>query len=153
MKTIFIVTISLAFPLFFTSCVKCKCEPRTDDPFEFKLINNIGNNLYSGATAIYKIDSLKIFYKNNSSALIQESTSLTKSTSADSTIFIYFAPDKRSTYYFYYTYNNFDSVNIEWKRVNGKCCGEPFTYDAIQSVKFKNVLSVPNAKGQYIFIR
>ena len=144
----------LLISIAYHSCIKCTCEPRTDTPLQFKLVNASNNDLYSGPTGIYKSDSLKIFYKNNTGSLQQENTYVSKCSCADSSIFVsLLTNDKKITYYFYYNSNTFDSVNIEWKRIRARCCGEPFSYDEIISVKFKNAFIIPDNKGIYYFVR
>ena len=153
MKNFRILLGCLIIYIVYYSFVKCNCEPPTDTFLQFKLVNTSNNDLYSGATALYKLDSLKIFYKNNAGSLQQEQASVFKCPCPDSSISVLFAPNKKTTYYFYYNSSISDSINIEWKRFNGRCCGDPYSYDDIVSVKFKNAFVLPDTKGIYYFVR
>lgn len=98
------------------SCIKppCKCEPAPMQYVECKFINQQGQNLVSGPTAVYSMDSIQILKNHNSFSV--HNASVTKSYRDPSNLMLdFYLPEDRSFVY-YGSQAKTDTLDISWDK-------------------------------------
>ena len=134
------------------SCLKppCECDFAPRQYIECRLVNRQGQNLVFGPNAIYKFDSIQIL-KNDHDLSINNASVDRLYRDSSFLRFDFYVPESRSFIYFNQQTKT-DTLDIEWIKKTGKCCGAPSTYYITGEVKFNNVLIQPT-NGIYYFLK
>ena len=121
------------------SCIKppCQCEPIQSDHVDIKIVDRQGQNLVYCPSKVFPVDSLRVL--KNSYDFSVHNASVSRSFSDTTAIqFDFFVPEKKS--YMYYNHlTKQDTLDIDWVAKKRKCCGEPYTFQAIEGVKLNGV--------------
>lgn len=117
---------------------------------ELKLVNQQGQNLIFGDTAIYALDSIQIL-KNYNNFSINNASVRRSFNDSFSLRLDFYVPEPKSFIY-YNQQAKTDTLEINWSEKTGKCCNAPFTYYSINGVKFNGLLIQPK-NGIYYFVK
>jgi hypothetical protein len=134
------------------SCDKepCNCDFVARQVTEIKFINQQGQNLIFGATALYHIDSIQVLNQKNNFKI--NNASVRKGVIDSNNVeFDFYVPAEKN-YLYYNQQTQLDSLEIKWLTKTGKCCGNLQEYAVVDSVKFNNV-SVKPLNGVYYFVK
>jgi hypothetical protein len=142
----------LYLTLCFISCNKppCECDFTPVNFIQIQLVNQQGQNLLSGPSALYQVDSLKIL--NQPFNLDINNASVEKGVTDSTAVLINFYVYETKNYIYYNSQTPVDSIEINWVRKVGKCCETPMNYELVDAVKFNNTLVNP-VKGTYYFVK
>ena len=114
-----------------------------------KIVNNQGQNLIFGASALYNADSIRILEQKNNLSITN--AFVTKQV-ADSTLIFDFYKILRKSYIYYNQQTPRDSLEIKWITKIRECCGEKNPYYEVDSVIFNNAFIKP-VNGVCTFVK
>lgn len=149
MKNYFYLLLGL---ILISSCNKppCECDYIAIDFIECKIVNQQGQNLIFGPSALYKIDSVQILNDYNNFNI--NNASVRKGLIDSTALRFDFHIAAVRSYIFYNHQSAEDSVEVKWLTKTGKCCGASQEYYTIDSVKFNNIFIKP-INGIYTFVK
>jgi hypothetical protein len=151
-RLIFFVFVTLIVTSI-TSCLKppCQCDPPGPIPYlEFRIVNQQGQNLVFGSSAIFKVDTIQLLKNYNDFSVSNASVNRSY---IDSTnlAFNFHVPEAKSFIY-YGRQAKTDTLEIDWVHKEGKCCGEPFPYYSPETFKL-NDQSLQPRNGVYYIVK
>lgn len=151
MKFTFCKLLPVFLILSVTSCLKppCNCDPLPFKYLKVKIVNQQGQNLLFGTSALYNPDSIKILEQSNN---LSVTNAFVSKLISDSTILFDFIKPSEKNYIYYNQQTSLDSLQIKWRTKTGKCCGEKYTFYEVDSVKF-NTGSMKPINGSFILIK
>jgi hypothetical protein len=114
------------------------------------MVNQQGQNLIFGSSALYKIDSVLILNEHNNFNI--NNASVRKGLLDSTALRFDFHTAAVKSYIFYNQQTLEDSVEIKWLTKTGKCCEASQEYYTVDSVKFNNVF-VKSVNGIYTFVK
>jgi hypothetical protein len=134
---------ALLFFIILTSCDKPCNDCGDPNPTQFikaKILNQQGQNLIFGSTALYHSDSIRLLKEKNNLSITNGSVS--KNTK-DSTLLLEFYNSEGKIYIYYNQQTPQDSLEIKYLFKSQRCCGKLTTYSEIDSVKFNSIYNKP----------
>jgi hypothetical protein len=134
------------------SCNKppCTCDFVPRQFIEIKFINQQGQNLIFGPTALYRIDSVRVLNLKNNFNI--NNASVRKGVIDSNNVEFDFYITAEKSYIYYNQQTKQDSLEIKWLTKTGKCCENPQEYTIVDSVKFNNI-SIKPINGVYYFAK
>ena len=130
------------------SCRKfCNCDPISIKSIVAKIVNQQGQNLVFGPSAVLNPDSIQVLTQKNNLSTINASVGKRLS---DSTLEFDFNRPVEKSYIYYNQQSSSDSMQIKWVTKTGKCCGETYQFSDVDSVFFNKVYIKP-VNGILIF--
>jgi hypothetical protein len=139
-----------ALLVFQSSCKRfCKCDPEPSGFTRFKIINNNDQNLLFGNAAKFRIDSLRILAKDANGILEPAAFG----TNAYDSSYVGTYLNSNSKLYLYLSLlEPLDSLEVSWKPVMKKCCGERYQSREITELRF-NGKQVNPGNNIYSFVK
>jgi hypothetical protein len=144
--------LAIYFLLNLISCAKppCKCDFTPVHFIEIKIVNDQGENLLFGQTALYQMDSIKVLQQKNNPDI--NNASVNKGAIDSTNVrFDFYVPEEKS-YIYYNQQSTLDSIEIKWLAKTGKCCDAEQEYYTVDSVKFNGVVIKPK-NGVYQLVK
>lgn len=149
-----LISLLLAFCFLINamSCGKppCKCDFDQVQFLEVKFINQQGQNLVFGQTALFQLDSICVLKQKNN--FDYHNASVRKGLIDSNNVRFDFYVREETSYIYYKQQVPQDSLNIKWLAKKGKCCGSEQEYFVVDSVTFDGALIKPR-NGVYYFIK
>jgi hypothetical protein len=142
-STSYCILLSLYLIYSGVSCTKSPCNDCGDPDGRYsisaKIVNQQGQNLIFGPSALYNSDSIRLLKQKNPPVSI----GVVYTNIRNSTLGFEFNTIEAKNYIYYNSQTPMDSLELIWSTKTFKCCGHISTYNIIDSVKFNQTFVKP----------